>query len=538
MIKLLVKNRLRSFLGSVVGRGKGGTVKKASTGKIVGLTLLYIYVIGCFLFLSASMSLALGSVLIPLGASWLYFAIFMLASLSIVFIFSIFETKSELFECKDNDLLLSMPIKPKDIVLSRISVILIYNYIEEFIIMLPCIAVYAFFSGGDIVGVLGAIIVSLLIPLFATALASAVGYVVAIISKKLKRNSFITLAFSVVFLILYIWGYSELMGNMDSFLEDSSYSVSPFDLPVLYVIGGAALFKPLSIIILSVISIASALLAYYIISKSYIRIVTDNKGTKRAVYKEEKLKSKSALYALTIKELKRFFSSATYMLNTGIGLVFEIILAVCAVIKRAEIAEILTLLAKEIPSLSAGDLIAPVMIATLVFVSGMNMMSACALSLEGKNLWIPKSMPIKDKDIMLSKVLPHIIVTAPPTLITSLMLIIASSAPIKYWVFFILTPMAANVFSAFFGLVINVAFPKFEYDNEAQPIKQSLSVFLVMIIQMVLGIAVTVINFVLSMLSFGFAAAILTFGIFVMLSILFAFILLGSSARKYASIEI
>lgn len=537
MIKLLVKNRLRSFLGSIVGRGKSGTVKKASAGKIVGLTLLYIYVIGCFLFLSASMSLALGAFLIPAGASWLYFAVFMLASLSIVFIFSIFETKSELFECKDNDLLLSMPIKPKDIVLSRISVVLIYNYIEELIIMLPCIAVYAVFSHGDIVGMLGALVVSLLIPLLATALASAVGYAVALISKKLKKNSFVTLAFSIIFLLLYIFGYSELVGNMDSFLE-GSYSVSPSDLPLLYAIGSAATFAPLSILVLAVLSVGSALLAYYIISKSYIKLVTDNRGEKRAVYKDEKLKSKSALYALTNKELKRFFSSATYMLNTGIGLVFEIILAIFAVIKRNDISETIGFILEDMPMLSTADIIPPIMIAAIVFISSMNVMSACALSLEGKNLWIPKTMPIRDRDVMLSKVLPHIIVTAPPTLISSIMLIIASDAHIKYWIFFILTPIAANIFSAFLGLVINVAFPKFEYDNEAQPIKQSLSVFLVMIIQMLLGVAIAIITFVMTILSFGFLTSCVMLLLFCMLSVLFGFILLGPSARRYAKIEI
>ena len=80
MIKLLVKNRLRSVVGSVLGKGRGGKVKKASGGKIIGFTLLYLYVAAAFLFFSATMAISLGSVLIPSGASWLYFAIFMSSS--------------------------------------------------------------------------------------------------------------------------------------------------------------------------------------------------------------------------------------------------------------------------------------------------------------------------------------------------------------------------------------------------------------------------------------------------------------------------
>jgi len=536
MIKYLIKNRLRSALGAMVGKGKGGAVKKASAGRIVGFTLLYAYVIGTFLLLSSIVSFSLGAVLIPGGASWLYFSVFMIASFSIVFIFSIFETKSELFECKDNDLLLSMPIKPKDIVISRISVVLIYNYIEELIIMLPCIVSYSIFSRGDIIGVLGALVMSMLLPLFATAIASGVGYVVAIVSKRTKKNSFVTLAFSVFFLLIYIFGYSAVMENADSFFE-GSFDVVPSDLPLLYFIGSAVKFAPVSFICIAILSIGSALLAYYVISKSYIKLVTDNKGEKRTVYKEEKLKSKSALFALTSKELKRFFSSATYMLNTGLGIIFEIILAIFAVAKRDDLSEAVNILSSEIPIASAGEIIAPLMIAAVVFVGGLSSISSCALSLEGKNLWVLKTLPVRDCDVMLSKVLPHIIVSLPPTLISSVLLMIASSAPIKYLPFFILTPAAAIVFSAFLGLVINVAFPKFEYDNEAQPVKQSLSVFLVMIIQMLVGIAVFVITFILSLLSFGFIASLAVLLLFCVLSVIFGVILFGPSAKKYAKIE-
>jgi ABC-2 type transport system permease protein len=537
MIKYLVKNRLRSAIGAIIGRGRGGSVKKASPLKIVAFVLLYAYVIGLFLFLSGMAALAFGAALIPSGAPWMYFGIFMIASFSFVFLFSIFETKSELFECKDNELLLSMPIKPRDIVASRISVVLIYNYIEELIIMLPCILFYAIFSKGDIVGIIGGLFVILLIPLLATAISSAVGYIVALISKKIKKNSFVTLAIAVVFMFVYMYGYSAIAEKANEFLA-TSHMITPADSPLLYFIGSAAVFKPISIIALTVLSIGIALLAYVVISKSYIKIVTDRKGEKRRVYKEEKLKSKGTLSALTYKELKRFFSSATYMINTGFGLIFGIILAVFALIKRDSLAEIIKMLSGEFALSSPEDIICPIMIVALVFISGFTTISSCALSLEGENLWIIKTLPVRVRDVMLSKALPHIMVSLPATVISSILLIIASGAPIRYWPLFILTPISANVFSAFLGLVINVAFPKFEYDNEAQPIKQSVAVFLVMIIQLLIGLAVLGLTFVLSIFGFGFLSALFVLLLFCGLSAAFCAILLGPSARKYEKIDV
>ena len=131
MIKILIKNRLRSLLGTMVNKSRDGSAVKGGRGRIVLVIILYLFLAGSFAFMSTSVAMVLGTVLIPIGAAWLYFAIFIIAALSVIFILGIFETKAELFECKDNDLLLSMPIKPRDIVASRVCVVLIYNYLEE-----------------------------------------------------------------------------------------------------------------------------------------------------------------------------------------------------------------------------------------------------------------------------------------------------------------------------------------------------------------------------------------------------------------------
>ena len=536
MIKLLVKNRLRSFLGSVIGKGRGGTVKKASVGKIIGFSLLYLYVVAAFLFFSATMAISLGSVLIPMNASWLYFAIFMLASVTIIFIFSIFETKSELFECKDNDLLLSMPIKPHSIVASRTFVVLLYNYIEEAIIMLPCIVVYAVIAK-DIIGVIGAILVSLFLPLVATALASAVGYAVARISKRIGKNSFVTVAISVAFLIAYFFGYTELMESIEGLVTNTGIVFLPSDMPIIYHIGAAALLKPLNTLAVIAVCIGSAAVAYYFISRNYINVITDNRGAKRAEYKGKMIKSKSALSALTRKEFGRFISSANYMLNAGLGLVFEIIIAIVAIANKSKISELITSISA-MGITSPESFIAPVIAAGIVLLSSMNMISVSAMSLEGKNLWILKTIPVRDKDVLLSKVLPQIILSLPTTFIASILLLITFNAPVKFWVFFILTPLVANICFALFGLIINIAFPKFNFENEVQVIKQSLATFIVMLSQMVLGLLATAFSFILAIKGLYMLAAVLTLLFFIVLTVISAIILFGPCAKRYAKFEV
>ena len=219
MVKLLVKNRLRGFVSGMLKQGK-----KASKGKIALFSLLFAYLFAAVAFLSGTLSYMFGKVFIPLGFSWLYFAIFTLASFSAVFLLSIFETKSELFDCKDNDLLLSMPVPERALVISRSIVVLVFNYVVEAIVILPPIVVYAIISH-DVIGVIGALLVSLFVPLLATALSSGVGYVIAFLSKKIRRSTLVTLVLSLAFIFLYFWGYS--------ITKESAINIMPATTPMI-----------------------------------------------------------------------------------------------------------------------------------------------------------------------------------------------------------------------------------------------------------------------------------------------------------------
>ena len=199
MIKTLLGARLRSALSTLLSRGKKDGSTRIGKGRVAALALAYIYVIVVFGGLMAFNAVSMAPVLISLDLDWFYFATFTAIAFLGVFLLSIFETKSELFECKDNELLLSMPIRPRDIVLSRVFTVLVFNYLETFLLILPAVIVYAIF-GGSLHGIIGSILVMLLLPLLSTSLSSGVGYVLAIVAKKLKNNSFLTVAASLLLL--------------------------------------------------------------------------------------------------------------------------------------------------------------------------------------------------------------------------------------------------------------------------------------------------------------------------------------------------
>ena len=237
---------------------------------------------------------------------------------------------------------------------------------------------------------------------------------------------------------------------------------------------------------------------------------------------------RSPLFALTQKELRKFFTSAIYMLNAGIGLIFTLAISALAITKREMISQLALVL------FGNPDSAAPVLAIALAVLSSMNMMSASALSLEGKSFWILKTIPVSDNVAIFSKALPQIVVSIPPVLISSVLMIIASGASFAYWIFIILTPIVVNVFFAFLGVIFNILAPKFEFDNDAQPIKQSLAVLLTMLTQMLVSALVALLTYFLLIRGYVLLSALAGLLIFTLLAIASYFVLFIPCKQKYA----
>lgn len=498
MIKTLLSVRLRSVVAGLTGaKAKDGS-RKVSKARLVVLTVAYLYIIAVFGGMFTFFALSMAPILIPLGLDWFYFAAFIAISFCAVFILSIFETKSELFECKDNDLLLSMPIKPRDIVLSRIFTVLIYNYLETLLFMLPAVICYAVFGGGAM-GIFGSVIVVLLLPLLSTALSSGVGYLVALISKKFKKNSFFTLIVSLAFLALYFWGYSAIMGSVGEGDTPDFVALSE-NLSAFRFIGESALLHPLFTPLFVLLSAASAFVAYYLISRSYVSIVTAGDGGKKIEYKARSYKKGTAFIALVKKEFKTFISSATYMLNSAMGTILTVVIAGVIVVNKDKISVIINMLSSAFDGFDAVGAASALLCAMLVLVSSVNMISSSALSLEGKHFWIIRSMPVSARDILLSKTVPAMTIPVIPNLVSSVLMIVTVGTDPLHSAFLILIPQAAGVFSALLGILINAVFPKLEFENEAQVVKQSMATVITMLATTLFGLINLAIAFVFSVI--------------------------------------
>ena len=111
MLKTLLKVHFAS-IGASLFRSRKKAGAKSGKGRTVLMGLLTLYVIGCFFIMFGSMFFSLCEPLHELGLGWFYFAIAGLLAFALSFIGNIFATQTQLYDARDNELLLSLPIKP------------------------------------------------------------------------------------------------------------------------------------------------------------------------------------------------------------------------------------------------------------------------------------------------------------------------------------------------------------------------------------------------------------------------------------------
>ena len=484
MTRRLISIRLRAFVGSLCGKRKDGS-SKISKARLAAMSALFGFIGLMFSGFVALYAALVGMIMIPLGLEEMYLGAFMTVDFAVVFFLSIFEMKSELFECKDNELLLSMPIPPRAIVTSRISVVLILNTLESMLFLLPAVIIFGIL-GGSLAGIFGGILVMLLIPLLATALSAAFGCLFAIIAKKLKRLPILRLIISVLALLAFYKVYFGIFDVEDEMIGEELAEM--LNNPAMYAIGLSAMLHPIATPILAVAAIGGAALAFYLISKSYISIVTANYSAKKAEYKGKVGKARSPMVSLAIKELRRYTSSTQYILNSSSGIIFACLLCVGGLIYSESVRQF----AGEISLLLGGENILPALLCCAgVLCFSLNTTAASALSLEGSSLWVIKSMPISGRDVLLAKCAPQLVVCLPLAIVYGVIASIISEAG-ALGILIVLVLIFANVACSLLGIILNTALPKFKFDNIVQPIKQSGAVALAMLF-----------GFVLSLLSLG-----------------------------------
>ncbi len=475
MFRALLVTRMLALREFFFGRVR----KRAGRSKagLILFSLLVVYLVAAVLFSVGVMFELIAKPLINAGLGWLVMGVAALMSAAMSFIGSIFMAEKQLFEARDNDLLLSMPVPPSVILASRVILIYVSNLIFGLFILLPAFVVYGIFVPKLTAGMVAIFILeTILLAFFSTALTSACGWIIAAISSRLRRKNLVSTLLAIVLLFGYMY-FSLNLQNLAARLIMNGAAFSEAiskALPPIYLFGaaidGAKVPSLLAFALWCMVPFAAV---YYLLSKSFIGIATTKRGELRVKYREKELKTSSVRMALIKKELGRFFSLPMYILNCSLGAIMAVVLAGALIVKRNVVLSAFA----GMPETGAAK-IALIMCAALCFMAVMDDITAPSISLEGKTMWFLKSAPVDVSDIFLAKVAASLIVTAPLLLLSSIIVGAQLRVSPLAAVFLILAPLAAQVFISLFGLALNLKLPRFDWISEIAVIKQSASVMI------------------------------------------------------------
>lgn len=101
--------------------------------------------------------------------------------------------------------------------------------------------------------------------------------------------------------------------------------------------------------------------------------------------------------------------------------------------------------------------------------------TSTSISMEGKEWWIIKSIPIKTKAVLDGKILLNLSLILPFFVVSEVLLTIALKPDFMELVWMIVIPVVLTLFGLVFGITVNLKMPVFNWENEVTVVKQSAS---------------------------------------------------------------
>lgn len=464
--------------------------KKISVAKKIIFGILSVWIILMLIFTMVFYVYLLAEPLSKVGLTYVALALYYIITVIFMFIGGVNKSQGVLFTSKDNNMLLAMPIKRSTIFLARFIKLLLFEYIWTLFIMLPTIGVYVYFEHPSASFYILSLVMLIMLPIIPMILSSIVGYIIQLLSSKVKRKNTARIIYNVIFtfgLMYIVYGMESYIPKIIANATSIANMLSKIYYPVGLYISNIMDINVLNIVIYMAFNILLIIAFTIVFSKGYFKLLSNLiEGHTNSHYKIKDLKKGTIFAALFSKEVKRFYSSSIYVMNTMIGVVLFLIAGAFVLIKGEQgLTAIVTEMSKG-ETINFSGMISKAVLLIAGFCISTTAITASSISIEGKNLWFTKSLPIEPINIFKAKIFNNIVMVLPFMLVGTVLFAIGLKMELIDFAMCILLCIIFTVFEALFGLLVNLKFPKLDASNDTIIVKQSLSSMLGIFVPMAL----------------------------------------------------
>ena len=226
--RTLLRVQLAATGRRMTGGGRRAKQTAAVSGAVgkIGMAVLWGIAGVSFMMMFGMMFYVIAEPFSAAGLGWLYMTLQFLMSMMFMLVGTVFLAKSQLFEAKDNALLLSMPILPAVVLLVRMTSLYIMNLIWGAMVFIPAMVCWILFAGFTVGTVLSSAILFLAAALFALALSCLLGWGISLLSARIRNKTVITVAASLAFIGIYYWVCGTGMTRLMTLLTEQSALVA------------------------------------------------------------------------------------------------------------------------------------------------------------------------------------------------------------------------------------------------------------------------------------------------------------------------
>lgn len=402
-------------------------------------------------------------------------------------IFTFLKASGYLFAYKEYDMLMAMPIEVSGIVWAKFMHMFILDMPYISCISLPMMVIYGYFMKPNPLVYPIWIVLSICLALIAEVAASILAALVSGIGAGFKHKKAVQTALTIVFTLACLGLSFSLNGeemedveNVLDIMRSKLQSVANIVVPAKWFGEAVNSLKPIAILLPILLALVLTEGFIRILGFGYRKINTKlTSATTRSNYKLGTQKANGVIKAIAIKEFRRLTSSTLYLVNAGLGEILTVILGICGLVLKPEtiMRSIQSGSTGEIPmSLTSYSSFVPAIPLIVFMISGLIMTTCCSLSLEGKNRWIIKSMPIDIMTLLKGKMLFNLILVTPPTMFGILGLCFCLKAGAVNFILFEILGVLLCIEGTVRGMCCGVRFVKYDWVNEAEVVKQGAAV--------------------------------------------------------------
>lgn len=431
-----------------------------------------------------------------LGVGWILPMYGVILSSILILVLNYFKAGNFLFQLNSLDTLVALPVPRSAIVLSRVLYIYILSLGLSGAILIPGMLLYGIGEGMGILYYVLYLLGIFLVPLLPVSIAIGIGGVAKAIASRMKHKSLVE-SIIIILIAVGILGLTSkvnMYGNIELDIEQiealtrAAVEIMSKIYPLsLYFVRGVLYGDIMAYSMFAGISVGVFAVVFLILIKFFRPICAGLSATySTKSYSKVEGNQSSVIRALVVRELRYYVSHSVYLMNTIMGPVLMVAAAVGICVTGWE--NITAGLPFEIPI--------KVFLPFALSLCGILMpTTSCSISLEGKERWITKSLPISEKLQYDSKLFMYWIVCAPFYVIS----VAVSAFYLKFYgmelVWLLLIPVIYFVFSGVVGIWINLKFPKFDWENETQVVKQGIGTLISMLISIIAVIVPAVLAF-------------------------------------------